>query len=65
MGLVTAKEVAKAINLHKYGFLGTFMGWILMKVTRISGINRFYSKHKDLGGIAFFGCHFKALRNQF
>ena len=53
MGLVTAKEVAKAINLHKYGFLGTFMGWILMKVTRISGINRFYLKHKHLEGIEF------------
>ncbi len=53
MGLVTAKEVAKAINLHKYGFLGTFMGWILMKVTRISGINRFYGRHEHLEGIAF------------
>ena len=53
MGLVTAKEVAKAINLHKYGFLGTFMGWVLMKVTRISGINRFYLKNKHLEGIEF------------
>ncbi len=24
IGLVTAKEVAKAINADKYGFLGTF-----------------------------------------
>ncbi|MDE3742451.1 lysophospholipid acyltransferase family protein [Maribacter polysaccharolyticus] len=53
MGLVTAKEVAKAINLDKYGFLGTFMGWILMRITRISGINRFYKKHKHLEGMAF------------
>lgn len=53
MGLVTAKEVAKAINLHKYGFLGTFMGWLLMKITRISGINRFYTKHRHLEGVEF------------
>ena len=53
MGLVTAKEVAKAINLHKYGFFGTFMGWILMKVTKISSINTFYDEHKHLGGVDF------------
>ncbi|MRX63664.1 GNAT family N-acyltransferase [Maribacter luteus] len=53
MGLVTAKEVAKAINLDKYGFFGTFMGWVLMKITRISGINRFYKKHEHLEGMAF------------
>ncbi len=53
MGLVTAKEVAKAINLDKYGVLGTFMGWILMRVTQISHINRFYDKHKHLQGLGF------------
>ncbi|MCW5517806.1 lysophospholipid acyltransferase family protein [Muriicola sp. Z0-33] len=53
MGLVTAKEVAKAINLDRYGFLGTFMGWFLMKITKISSINRFYNKHKHLEGVAF------------
>ncbi|MEL6917181.1 MAG: 1-acyl-sn-glycerol-3-phosphate acyltransferase, partial [Bacteroidota bacterium] len=53
MGLVTAKEVAKAINLQRYGFLGTFIGWILMKVTKISTINRFYDDHKHLEGMPF------------
>jgi putative hemolysin len=53
MGLVTAKEVAKAINIHHYGFLGTFMGWILMKITQISSINAFYEKHEHLDGIEF------------
>lgn len=53
MGLVTAKEVAKAINLDKYGFLGTFMSWGLMKVTRISSINRFYDDNKHLEGLEF------------
>ncbi|WP_281542104.1 lysophospholipid acyltransferase family protein [Maribacter aestuarii] len=44
MGLVTAKEVAKAINLSKYGYLGTLTAWLLMKVTRLSSINKFYDK---------------------
>jgi putative hemolysin len=53
MGLVTAKEVAKAVNLDKYGFLGTFIGWVLMKVTRISSINSFYNKNRHLEGLEF------------
>jgi len=53
MGLVSAKEVAKVIHLEKYGFLGTFIGWLLMKLTRISTMNRFYNKHKTLSGPDF------------
>ena len=53
MGLVSAKEVAKTIKLDKYGFMGTFMGWILMKITRMSSINRFYDKHRNLKGLEF------------
>ncbi|USD23761.1 GNAT family N-acyltransferase [Flagellimonas marinaquae] len=53
MGLVTAKEVAKVIHLDKYGFLGTFVGWLLMVATRISTINRFYDKNKNLSGPEF------------
>ena len=53
MGLVTAKEVAKAINLEKYGFIGTFIGWFLMKVTRISSINTFYDSIQHLEGKAY------------
>ncbi len=41
MGLVTAKEVAKAINVDKYGVLGTFSGWLLMKVLKISTLIKF------------------------
>ncbi|MFT3794726.1 GNAT family N-acyltransferase [Flavobacterium sp.] len=51
MGLVTAKEVAKAINAEKYGVLGTFSGWLLMKVLKISTLNKIYDRtkhHKDL-----------------
>jgi putative hemolysin len=52
-GLVTAKEVSKAIQLDKYGFMGTFIGWILMKVLKISTINKFYIRNKHLQGIEF------------
>lgn len=53
IGLVNAKEVAKAIQLDKYGFIGTFIGWLLMKVLKISTLNKFYKKHKHLKDIDF------------
>ena len=53
MGLVTAKEVAKAIKLSKYGFLGTFVGWLLMKVLRISSLNKMYDDNKHLNDLDF------------
>ena len=53
MGIVTAKEVAKAINIDKFGFLGTFVGWILMKVLRISTANKIYNKHKEKKDLVF------------
>ncbi len=53
MGLVTAKEVAKVINTDKYGFLGTFSGWLLMKVLKISTLNKIYDKHKHLSELEF------------
>ncbi|MDI5889102.1 MULTISPECIES: lysophospholipid acyltransferase family protein [Flavobacterium] len=53
MGLVTAKEVAKAINADKYGVLGTFSGWMLMKVLKISTLNKVYDRNKQLKDVAF------------
>ena len=53
MGLVTAKEVAKAINVAKYGVFGTFTGWILMKVLKISALNKLYNNNKELTEIEF------------
>lgn len=53
MGLVTAKEVAKAINTDKYGVFGTFSGWLLMKVLKISTINKMYDRNKHLKEIDF------------
>ncbi|WP_299116024.1 lysophospholipid acyltransferase family protein [uncultured Winogradskyella sp.] len=52
-GLVSAKEVAKAINADKYGLLGTFAGWILMKVLKISSLNRIYNRNKHLTDLEF------------
>ncbi len=48
IGLVTAKEVAKAIKVDKYGFIGTFIGWLLMKVLKISTLNKIYKRNKHL-----------------
>ncbi|TRX36346.1 GNAT family N-acyltransferase [Flavobacterium restrictum] len=53
MGLVTAKEVSKAINADKYGVLGTFSGWILMKVLKISTLNKVYDRNKHLKDVDF------------
>jgi len=53
MGLVTAKEVAKAIKTDRYGFLGTVSGWLLMKVLRISQLNKIYDRNKHLKDVEF------------
>ncbi len=53
MGLVTAKEVAKAINADKYGVFGTFSGWLLMKVLKISTLNKIYDRNKHLKDLEF------------
>ncbi|CAM3774542.1 glycerol acyltransferase [Flavobacterium branchiophilum] len=53
MGLVTAKEVAKAINTDKYGVFGTFSGWLLMKILKISTLNDIYDRNKHLSEVAF------------
>ncbi|HSR61227.1 MAG TPA: lysophospholipid acyltransferase family protein, partial [Robiginitalea sp.] len=53
MSLVSAKEVAKAIHLDRYRIAGTMMGWLLMRLTRISSLNRFYRRHSDLPGPVF------------
>ncbi|TDQ28509.1 GNAT family N-acyltransferase [Tenacibaculum caenipelagi] len=53
MGLVTPKEVAKAIGADKFGVFGTFSGWLLMKVLRISTANEIYNKHKHKKDLPF------------
>ncbi len=53
MGLVTAKEVAKAINTSKYGVVGTFLGWLMMKALQISRLNKIYDRNKHLSDLEF------------
>lgn len=53
MGLVTPKEVAKAIGADKFGVFGTFSGWLLMKILRISTANEIYKKHKHKKDLPF------------
>jgi putative hemolysin len=60
-GLVTAKEIAAAINFDKFGVFGTFVGWVLMKVLKISKVNKIYIKHKHKPHMEFM----EALANEF
>ncbi|WPY98510.1 lysophospholipid acyltransferase family protein [Christiangramia sp. OXR-203] len=53
MGIVSAREVAQVMNLCKFGFLGNSIGWLILKTTKLSRINREYDKRKNLNGIDF------------
>ena len=53
MGLITSKEIAQALKLQKLDFFGTFIGWILLKILRISKINKIYDKNKNKSDLAF------------
>lgn len=53
MGLVTAKEVAKVTKLDKFGALGTFLAWTVLKVTKLSDLDRWYDTVRHLDGPAF------------
>lgn len=65
MGLVTAKEVAKAIHINKYGFVGTLGGWLLMKLLRISTLNKIYNRHKHLDNVEFLTALLEDLQIEF
>ncbi|PPK96351.1 putative hemolysin [Nonlabens xylanidelens] len=65
MGIVNAKEVAKAINIDKYGFLGTLGGWSLMKLLRISTLNKLYNRHKDKSSTVFLNALLEDLKIEF
>lgn len=65
MSLVTAKEVAKAINTDKYGVFGTFSGWLLMKILKISTLNKIYNKNKHLTDVVFLNAILDDLKIKF
>jgi len=53
MGLVSAREVSKVLGLSRFGLLGDALGGLLLRLTRIQAINRFYDKNKHLSGPDF------------
>ena len=53
MGIVTAQEVAKLMNLQKLGPIGTAIGWIVLRSTKLSTLNKEYDSRKNLNGIEF------------
>ncbi|MDO6745390.1 GNAT family N-acyltransferase [Tenacibaculum soleae] len=53
MGIVTSKEIAKVIGVEKFGAFGTFTGWMLMKILRISAINKIYNNNKNKSDLDF------------
>lgn len=65
MSLVTAKEVSKAIHADKYGFIGTFFGWILMKMLKISTLNKIYNRNKHLKDLEFLDAILKEFQIKF
>jgi len=53
MAVITSKEIAKGLKLDKLGFIGTFLGWVILKLTRLSKVNRHYNKISHLDGLDF------------
>ena len=51
--IVSAKEVAKLIKADGYGFVGTFFGWVILRILKISSINKIYKKNNHLQGLNF------------
>ena len=65
MSIITSKEVAKAINLDKYGFIGTFLGWIILKILKISTINKIYNRNKHRSNLEFLDALLKEFKIRF
>ncbi|HSM63076.1 MAG TPA: hypothetical protein VK833_03970 [Gillisia sp.] len=40
MGIVTAQEVANVMNLKKLGTFGTAIGWVILRTTKLSRLNK-------------------------
>ena len=53
MALVTSKEISQVIGLQRFGVLGTFVGWVLLRILRISSINKIYEKNKNKSDLDF------------
>lgn len=54
MSLVSAADIVKVIHLNKLGFVGSWVGKLLLKLTKINQINKVYDRVKHLEGQDFF-----------
>ena len=53
MSLVSAKEIAKVLNISKFGLFGNAIGWIILNALGLSKLNSVYDKTKHLKKEAF------------
>ncbi len=53
MALVTSKEISQVLGLNKLGFIGVFIGWLIIKILRVSVLNKIYNKNKSKSGVNF------------
>jgi len=65
MSLVNSKEIASVLHLEKYGFLGTSLGWVLLKTLRITRLNKIYDKHKNKSDVLFLDAILKEIKIEF
>ncbi|HFS68134.1 MAG TPA: lysophospholipid acyltransferase family protein, partial [Flavobacteriia bacterium] len=65
MSLVNSKEIAKSLNLEKFGVFGTFLGWTMLKVLRVSRLNKIYNKHKNKSDLEFLNAILEEVEIQF
>ncbi len=65
MSLVSSKDIAKLLHLEKLGWLGNFTGWLFLKTTRISRLNKIYDKHKDKNDLEFLNAILKEVKIDF
>ncbi len=65
MGLISAKEISKAINTERYGILGNLSGWLLMKLLKISDLNDMYNRNKHLSDVEFLNAILDDLKIKF
>ncbi len=63
MSLVTSKEISSVLHLEKYGFLGILISWILLKILRITKLNKIYSKHIRAGASRDYSCFARKQQN--
>ena len=65
MALVTSKEISKVIGIQKLGFLGTFVGWLVLRVLRISKLNKIYNQNKHKKDLDFLNAVLKDCQVEF